>query len=57
MSVHNCDGTVVSVNVADKKVDGRYTYPGFIGLTSFLQVFYFAYGLVIATLAWSLTRD
>ena len=37
LSINNTTTSeLVAFNVADKKVDGRYTYPGFIGLTSSL---------------------
>jgi hypothetical protein len=35
LSMNNASTSeLVAFNIADKKVDGRYTYPGFIGLTS-----------------------
>ncbi len=35
LSINNTTTSELSVfNIADRKVDGRYTYPGFIGLTS-----------------------
>ncbi len=34
---NNTTSELAAFNVADKKVDGRYTYPGFIGLTSSLN--------------------